>query len=62
LVLQSIREFHTSILDDYMHLLVPILLRLIATLDKKLGLESVATIKVIKDCPSFREHSASIIH
>jgi len=60
--LKTIREFHPDILDDYLYLLVPMLLRIcssgITSLETQLNTEALLTISSLRFCYTFREHVA----
>lgn len=58
---QTIREFHVTILNDHLFIIIPLLLRIcsnnVSSLEIKLSLEIVKTIDSLKECHSFREHA-----
>ena len=59
---QTLREFHSSILNDHLYILLPLLLRICSDVDLKLNIEVLQTIDTLKECQSFREHMGQIIH
>jgi hypothetical protein len=62
----TIGEFHISILNNHLYIIVPMLLRICAngvTSDEiKLNIEVLKTIDTLKQCQSFKEHMGQIIH
>lgn len=51
---QTIREFHTSILNDHLYIIIPILLRIcsngLTQVEIKLNIEVLLTIDTLKEC------------
>lgn len=63
----TVGEFHLSILDNHLYIIIPMLLRLCANggvtgEELKLSVEVLRTIDTLKQCSSFREHMGQIIH
>ena len=62
----TIGEFHISILSNHLYIIIPMLLRIcangVAPEEIKLNIEVLKTIDTLKSCQSFREHMGQIIH
>jgi len=62
----SIGDFHISILNNHLYILIPMLLRICSngvTSDEiKLNIAVLKTIDTLKSCQSFKEHVGQIIH
>lgn len=62
----TIGEFHISILNNHLYIIIPMLLRIcsngVAPEEIKLNIEVLKTFNTLKGCQSFREHMGQIIH
>ena len=56
----TIGEFHISILNNYLYIIIPMLLRIcsngVSNDEIKLNIEVLKTIDTLKNCQTFREH------
>lgn len=59
---QTLREFHIKILNDFLYIIVPLLLRIASNVQNKNeeehNIEIIKTIEILKNCSNFREHVA----
>jgi hypothetical protein len=62
----TIGEFQISILNNYLYIIIPMLLRIcqngVSAEEIKLNIEVLKTIETLRGCPNFREHMGQIIH